>query len=258
LETRSELILKRPSAISHQPSAAQRTRPWFYYLGNWFLRLAFRIILKVEIRGLEHVPRGGALIVAISHSSFIDPLLAGAYIPRGLTPMAKIEAFSLPVIGWIIKWYGAFPVRRGEVDLSAFKTSLRVLQGGGALVIAPEGHRSETGNLQRGREGAIMLSLRTGAPILPVAVWGGKALWKNLAHLRRTEMKFFVGAPVIPVLPDAKPTREQIAEMSHDLMLCIAQMMPPELHGYFSNFPRTTLKYLQPYRVAEEEVAMRQ
>jgi 1-acyl-sn-glycerol-3-phosphate acyltransferase len=91
----------------------KRTRPWFYYLGNWFMRLAFRLILRVEIRGLENAPREGALIVAISHSSFLDPLLAGTYLPRDVIPMAKIEAFHYPVIGLIVKWYGAFPVRRG-------------------------------------------------------------------------------------------------------------------------------------------------
>ncbi len=227
----------------------KRTRPLFYYFGNWCLRLVFRVILRVEMRGLENTPRAGALIVAISHSSFIDPLIAGAYLPRDLTPMAKIEAFSWPLIGLIIRLYGAFPVRRGEVDLSAFKNSLRVLQGGGALVIAPEGHRSETGKLQRGREGAIMLSLRTGAPILPVAVWGGKALWKNLARLRRTEIKFFVGQPVIPTNP--QPTRAQIAAMSDGLMLRIAEMMPAELHGYYAGQSRSASDGLADFQAKE-------
>ena len=227
----------------------RRTRPRFYYLGNWFLRLAFRIILRVEIRGLENVPRQGPLIVAISHSSFIDPMLAGVYIPRDLTPMAKIEAFGWPVIGLIVRWYGAFPVRRGEVDMSAFKMSLKILRNGSALVIAPEGHRSETGALQRGREGAIMLSLRTGAPILPVAVWGGKTLWKNLARLRRTEMKFYVSKPVLPA--SSNPTREQIAAMSDGLMLRIAELMPPEIHGYYTGRSRAEADCLQPFEPKE-------
>ncbi len=226
----------------------KRTRPRFYYFGNWFLRTAFRLLLRVEIRGLENVPREGALIVAISHSSFLDPLMAGAYIPRDVIPMAKVEAFNYPVLGLIIKAYGAFPVRRGEADMSAFKTALRVLLGGFAMAMAPEGHRSESGALQQGREGAIMLSLRTGAPILPVAVWGGKAFWKNLARLRRTPMWFHVGEPVVSAV-GTKPTREQMAQMSDELMFCIADMMPPELHGYYAGKTRTT-HYLQPLRAA--------
>jgi len=230
----------------------KRTRPWFYYFGNWFMRLAFRLLLRVEIQGLENVPRDGALIVAISHSSFLDPLLGGAYVPRDIVPMAKVEAFNYPVLGLIIQSYGAFPVRRGETDMSAFKTALRALQGGHAMMMAPEGHRSESGFLQRGREGAIMLSLRSGAPILPVAVWGGKVFWKNLARLRRTPMWFHIGPPVLPVVTGSKPTRERVAQMSDELMFCIADMMPPEMHGYYAGKTRTT-HYLQPYRPADSE-----
>jgi 1-acyl-sn-glycerol-3-phosphate acyltransferase len=228
----------------------KRTRPWFYYFGNWCLRYIFRLILRVDIRGLENVPREGALIVAISHSNFLDPLLTGAYVPRDVIPMAKIEAFNIPVIGFIVKWYGAFPVRRGEADMNAFKTALRLLQGGQAIVMAPEGHRSESGALQQGREGAIMLSLRTGAPILPVAVWGGKAFWKSLSHLRRTPMWFYVGEPVLPEVRSTKPTREWVGELADELMYCLADQMPPELHGYYADKTRTTF-HLQPWRAGQ-------
>jgi 1-acyl-sn-glycerol-3-phosphate acyltransferase len=213
-----------------------RTRPWFYYLANWAMRAVFRIILRIEIRGVENVPRDGALIIAISHSSFIDPVLMGVYLPRDVVPMAKIEAFDIPILGACIRWYGAFTVRRGEVDVRAFKNALAFLQQGAAMIIAPEGHRSETGALQRGREGAIMLSLRSGAAILPVAVWGGKALWKNLARLRSTEIKISVGEPVLPTVQ--KPTREQITGMSDELMLRIAAQMPREMHGYYRDWSR--------------------
>ncbi len=230
-------------------------RPWFYHLGNWFMRLVFRIMLRVELRGLENIPLDGPAILAISHSSFIDPLIAGAYSPRDVVPMAKMEAFDLPVIGLIIRSYGAFPVRRGEVDMSAFKTALKVLQSGFALIIAPEGHRSESGALQQGREGAILLSLRSGAPIVPVAVWGGKMFWKNLVRFRRTDIRFFVDEPVLPAVTDTKPTRERIAGMSDELMLRISAMMPSELHGYYTGWSRPVAGYLQPYR-ASERVSM--
>ena len=225
------------------------SRPWFYYFGNWFLRLAFGILMRAEIRGLENVPRDCPLIIAISHSSFLDPLFVGAYVRRDVVPMAKIEAFSWPIIGWIVKWYGAFPIRRGEADTGAFKMALKILNSGGAVIIAPEGHRSETGALQKGREGAIILSLRSGAPILPVAVWGGKSFWKNLTHLRRTDIKFFVGEPVLPSATEIKPTRTSIAEMSDELMLRIAAMMPPDMHGHYAGqVEHATPKQLQAYR----------
>jgi 1-acyl-sn-glycerol-3-phosphate acyltransferase len=220
-----------------------RTRPWFYYLANRVLRVVFDIILRVEMRGVENLPRDGALIIAISHSSFIDPVVIGVYLPRDVVPMAKVEAFEYPILGACIRWYGAFTIRRGEVDVRAFKNALEILRGKIALVIAPEGHRSETGALQRGREGAIMLALRSGAAILPVAVWGGKPLWKNLARLRRTEMKVFIGKPVAPTVQ--KPTRDQITEMSDELMLRFAAQMPRELHGYYRDWSRSVTGLLK-------------
>ncbi len=226
----------------------QRTRPWFYYFANSFLRNFFRITLRLRLSGLELVPRTGALIVAISHSSFLDPLLAGAYLPRDLTPMAKSEAFRVPVIGWWVKWYGAFAVRRGEADINAFKTAIRILEQGGAIVIAPEGHRSESGALQRGREGAIMLSLRSGSPILPIAIWGSNRFKKNISRLRRTDVNFRVGEPVLPTLIGVKPTREQLKEMADELMIRIAEILPPELRGYYSDRLQAHWRFLKPYR----------
>jgi 1-acyl-sn-glycerol-3-phosphate acyltransferase len=220
-----------------------RSRPWFYYLANRALRVVFALILRVELRGVENVPRSGALIVAISHSSFIDPVVIGAFLPREVVPMAKIEAFDYPILGALIRWYGAFAVRRGEVDVRAFKNALAVLRRGLAMVIAPEGHRSETGALQRGREGAIILALRSGAPLLPVAVWGGKPLWKNLARLRPTEMRIVIGKPVLPSV--SNPSRDQITAMSDELMLRIAALMPRELHGYYRDWTRPSAGLLK-------------
>jgi 1-acyl-sn-glycerol-3-phosphate acyltransferase len=229
-------------------SVENYSRPWFYHFGNWALRAIFGTVLRLDFRGMDRVPREGPLIIAISHSTFLDPLLAGAYIPRNVAPMAKAEAFTMPILGWIVRAYGAYPIRRGEADLGAFKMSLKILKGGGAMVIAPEGHRSESGALQQGREGAIMLALRSGAPILPVAVWGGKPIWKNLARFKRTPMQFYVAEPLVPQLTETKPTREQMAQMSDELMMAIANEMPPDVRGYYADASKVTTHHLVPYR----------
>ncbi|HEX7587028.1 MAG TPA: hypothetical protein VF478_01815, partial [Anaerolineae bacterium] len=101
----------------------------------------------------------------------------------------------------------------------------------------------------------IMLSLRTGAPILPVAVWGGKSLWKNLAHLRRTPMWFYVGEPVLPEMRANKPTREWVGQLADELMFCIADQMPPELHGYYAGKTRSSF-HLQPWRASNSSPAI--
>jgi 1-acyl-sn-glycerol-3-phosphate acyltransferase len=228
----------------------KRTRPWFYYFITPILRFLIRVALRLDMRGFDNVPRDGGFIIAISHSSFVDPVVVGVSMGRDVAPMAKVEALDYPILGGLIRMYGAFPVRRGEVDITAVKTALRLLQENIGLIIAPEGHRSDTGNLQQGREGAIILALRSGKPILPVAVWGGKPIAKNLLRLRRTDYCVRVGRLVSPRL-DEKAKREQISIMSDELMYYIAEMMPKNIRGYYSELDKYTPKYLLPIDSAQ-------
>jgi len=208
---------------------------WFYHLANAFFRLAFRVLFDYRIRGLENVPREGPLIVAINHASFADPLMIGAFFPRHITMMGKVELFRKPIFGLLVRMYGAFPVRRGEGDLQAVRRSLEVLRAGDALLLAPEGTRSKDGKLQRGKEGTALIALRTGAIILPVAIWGPKYLWKNLARLRRTRVEMVIGEPFRLESPSRRPNRQQLRELTDEIMRRIAVLMPPELRGAYAD-----------------------
>ncbi len=208
---------------------------WFYRLANAFFRLAFRVLFDYRLRGLENGPREGPLIVAINHASFADPLLVGAFIPRPIIMMGKVELFRKPVFGLLVRMYGAFPVRRGEGDLQAVRRSLEVLRSGDALLLAPEGTRSKDGKLQRGKEGTALIALRTGALILPVAIWGPKYLWKNLARLRRTKVEMVIGEPFCLESPSRRPSRQQLRELTDEIMRRIAVLMPPELRGAYAD-----------------------
>ncbi len=230
-------------------------RSFFFHFANWFLRTFFSIFTRLDIRGLENVPRDGALIVAMNHMSFLDPLLVCALVPREVIPMAKIEAFRTPIIAWWVKWYGAYPVRRGEADVSAVKTSLQILKSGGVINIAIEGHRSETGTLLRGREGAIIIGHRANAPILPVAIWGSRDLKHNIGRLRRTDIHIRIGVPVVAVLSD-RASRDELANATDELMTHIAEMLPAEWRGYYATVSRRE-HYLRSYRDAKNGAFMK-
>lgn len=217
---------------------------WFYHLANVFLRLVFRIVLDYRVTGLENVPRNGPLIVAINHSSFLDPLLAGAFIPRNIVMMSKIENFRMPVLGIIVRLYGAFPVRRGEVDLQAMRKAMEVLRGGGALLMAPEGTRSRDGRLQEGHDGTVLVAVRTGARIVPVAIWGQKPFWSNLLRLRRTRIGFAVGKSFVLKSTTRKPPRNVLHRMTQELMYQIAGSLPPRFRGVYSDLSAATTEYL--------------
>lgn len=222
---------------------------WFHRLANIALRVVLRILLKLEMRGLENVPATAALIVAINHTSFLDPLIAGAFLPRRTIPMAKIELFRKPLVGWIFPAYGAIPVRRGEIDRTAIRRSLEVLREGGALLMAPEGTRSRDGRLQPGRSGVAMLAVRTDATILPVAIWGVHAFWRNLSRLRRTEAHMVVGQPFRIAVEGRRVSREELDEITDELMYRLAELLPAEHRGAYSDPDRATRHQLAPQQL---------
>ncbi len=204
-----------------------------YRIMNWGLRRAFPMALRLTIDGLGNVPATGPVIVAINHSSFVDPMLVGAYLKRPVVMMSKIENFSLPIGGWIVKMYGAFPIRRGVVDRESIKIALDVLRGGRVLLMAPEGTRSPNGQLQPGHDGMAMLAARTGAVVVPFAVAGGKSVWANLKRLRRTRVAVRIGAPLTLNDFGEKPSREQLSVLTERVMLRLAELLPPEQRGVY-------------------------
>jgi 1-acyl-sn-glycerol-3-phosphate acyltransferase len=218
----------------------------FYNLANAAMRIAARILLDMHITGLENMPKSGPIIVAMNHTSFLDPVLIGMFIPRYVTMMSKAENFSNPLFAIIIRLYGVFPVRRGEIDREALLRSVKALQAGDALLMAPEGTRSKTGLLQKGRDGTAFVALRAGAPILPVAIWGGKQFWSNLKRLRRTRIDMVIGEPFRLVSSGEPLSRYEMRQMTTEAMCRLAALLPTELRGPYSNLSAATGRYVAP------------
>lgn len=135
------------------------------------LGFLFKIFLRLEVYGAENIPKTGALVIASNHLSLLDPPVIGVAAPRKVHFMAKQELF-VPVLGYIYKTLGAFPVRRGGADRAAIKHGIEILQSGEVLAIFPEGTRSKTGHLGKLEPGALMMAGKTNATIVPTAVSG--------------------------------------------------------------------------------------
>lgn len=150
-----------------------------YYFGKYFFWLFLKLFCRFRVRGLENVPEKGPLLVIANHVSYWDPIVLGVAMPRKVYFMAKEELFHIPVLGWIIRHMGAFPVKRDLNDLKALKTALKYLQQGEVVGIFPEGKRSKDGKLQSFQKGAFILALRTGSPVLPVALINTAKIWKG-------------------------------------------------------------------------------
>jgi 1-acyl-sn-glycerol-3-phosphate acyltransferase len=211
---------------------------------NVVLRILFKICLRLEVVGRENIPAEGSVIFMINHISFLDPIVVGGVSPREVVMMSKIENFDLPFGGMILKLYGCFPVRRGEVDLQAIRHALKVLQNGEILLMAPEGTRSPTHQLQPGHDGMAFLTLRTDATIMPVAVTGGQHFGSNMKKLRPTPFKVVFGKSFRLRSKPGRVKRDSLREMTEETMYQLAAILPPEYRGVYNNLDSATERFL--------------
>ncbi len=226
---------------------------WLRRFLTFLLHCAYRLVLRLEVVGLEHIPPSGPVILAINHISFLDPVLVVSVLRRKVLPMAKAEVFRDVVLGPLVSAFDAFPVRRGEIDRRAVQTALEVLRLGGVLLIAPEGTRSPTGALIQGKEGAVYLAWRTGAPIVPVGVDGTDRFKVNIRRLRRTPVRVVFGRPFRVAIPETAG-REALRVATDELMAQIAALLPPERRGVYADSSTANPRYLRPLEGAAHPV----
>lgn len=220
---------KKPERLDGQES------PLVYNVMRFVAAMLLPLFARLRTIDIENVPQEGPVILAINHIHWLDIPLASIRIPRVTHYMAKIELFSVPVIGWLIRRLGAFPVRRGEGDREALRTSERMLAQGNLLMIFPEGHRSGNGKLAKGHTGASYLALRAGVPIVAVGISGTENVFKRFNYgpwapkvTLRFSKPFTLGAS------GGKRSREGMTEATDTIMRQIAAMLPPEYRGAYA------------------------
>jgi len=202
-----------------------------YSLSKLILRVALRALCGFRVEGGDHEPASGPVIVVCNHRSDLDPLVAGSALRRRVMFMAKQELFRVPGVRWWVTSCGAFPVRRGEPDRQALRTSLRILEGGGVLVMFPEGTRATGRELRPPEPGAALLALRTGATILPVAIDGTDVVLPRGARRPRLgAISVRIGAPIGVANPSGRPDgrrpgREEIDALGQRYMGELARLL---------------------------------
>lgn len=144
----------------------------FYYVVKAICWLIFKIFWKIDVVGIENVPKEGGLILASNHVSYLDPIVLAITMKRKICFIAKKEAFNNIFGSTILKQLNAFPVDRGKIDIRSLKKALSILQENKVLGIFPEGTRSANGELQELKLGMIKIAMKTGVPILPVGILG--------------------------------------------------------------------------------------
>jgi 1-acyl-sn-glycerol-3-phosphate acyltransferase len=166
-----------------------------------------RLLCRIRVAGIHRVPLAGPAILAFNHVSVLDgPCLAieTAWRRRRVTRfLVAAEVFRHPVSGWFLRTYRQIPIRRGAGDARALDDALATIRRGALAAIAPEGAVNPVpGELQRVRTGVARLALPTGAPVIPVGVWGTHRRWPRsgprLSRPLRPCLGIAFGDPIEP------------------------------------------------------------
>jgi len=203
-------------------TAARKGVGWTYTVVRLIVTLPTLLLYRVRAIGVENVPREGALVLAPNHFSQMDHFFAGLYLRRKIRFMAKSQMFGPPVLTYVYKHGGVFPVRRGQHDEEAFKTAYELLDQGEMLLVYAEGGRSRSRELGKPKSGIGRIALESGAPIVPVAIHGSARVrgWKRL-HFPKVTVEF--GKPMTFAV-EPEPSRERQLEVAGEVFAEVREM----------------------------------
>lgn len=207
-------------------------RRFSYACVRALIRLIMALLTRTSVHGAANLLRSGAGIVVSNHIDAIDPgILVGA-LPRPIALMSKVEN-RRGVLGFFMPLVGAFTVRRGAADRQAMQQAADVLARGELLCLFPEGTRSRDGRLGPAHGGAALLALKSGAPIIPVALTGtSRVFGRRFPWLGFPRVTVTVGRP-FRLAPTSGTHRDGRAQATSEIMHQIAALLPPELRGAY-------------------------
>lgn len=180
------------------PPRAVRETPLLYRVVAGMLRPVVAVVLQPRVEGVDNVPSTGPAILCSNHLSMVDPVVMALNVPRTVYFLGKNEYFAYHY-RWFFESLGVMPVARqgGQAGESSLARGAQVLEAGAVLGLYPEGTRSPDGRLYRGKTGAARLAIRTGAPIVPIAVIGSRDVLPPHGRLpRRAPVAVRFGTPI--------------------------------------------------------------
>jgi putative phosphoserine phosphatase/1-acylglycerol-3-phosphate O-acyltransferase len=208
---------------------------------------------RFDVDGVARIPARGPAILAANHRSYFDVValaVVAARLGRPVRFLAKRELFDAPVVGQLARALGGIPVDRGTRSDAPLREARRALEAGEVVVILPQGTiprgRAFFDPELKGKSGTARLAAMTGAPVLPVGVWGTEAVWPRSARLpdvtnvvRPPPVRVRVGKPVHLGLSDAAADTEAI-------MAAIARQLPPEAERHHEPTPEELARTFPP------------
>lgn len=208
--------------------------PWFYYAGRLIVRLLLFLFARWQVRGRQNIPLQGPLLAVANHLHLADPPVVAVSLPRKSMFMAKEELFRSRFSRYFVSSFGAFPVYRGRLDRRILRQAERVLTDGLVLIMFPEGTRSKNAQLQPALPGAVLIAIRSSAPILPIGISGTERIKGVAWWLRRPRITVNIGSPFNLPPSTGKLTKTEMAKLTNLIMTRISELLPPEYQGHYN------------------------
>lgn len=217
---------------------------------KWLITYGCRLGLSFKYKVVRHnwdlLIEDGPCVVCANHTGLIEvPLIYTQLQPLPITGLGKAEIWDNKFLAFIFSVWEVIPVKRGESDMDALRKCLEALKSGWVLGIAPEGHRSKDGKLQRAQPGIAFIATQANVPLQPIAQWGGM---KDPAGSRRRGRKVFhmnVGRPFYFDSQGERVNKDMRQAMADEMMYQIAKLLPEEMRGEYSDLSKATEKYLR-------------
>jgi 1-acyl-sn-glycerol-3-phosphate acyltransferase len=192
-------------------------------------KLLARLIFSMRVVNQERMIESGPLLIAVNHSSFFDPPLAGICSKRGVYYLARKTLLKWPFFGPLFPEMNVIPVERDGNDMSALREVIKKVKDGNAVLLFPEGTRSLDGHLQPARAGIGLVIAKTGAPVLPMRIFGAyEAFPKNARHLQLSQITVVIGEPIHFSADEiAHSSRETYQILSNRVMDAIGALKLP-------------------------------
>lgn len=195
----------------------------WYWTGRVLTWTLAKLLFNFRVIHPERIPLSGGLIVASNHQSYLDPPLIGVCSKRDICFLARKTLFQWPILGPIFPKLGVVPVDQERADMSALKTIVRLVEAGKATGVFPEGARTLDGKLQPVQPGLGLVIAKTGAPVVPVRIFGAfEAFPRGAKRIKRHPVTIVVGNPI-------HFTKEELTGHGRDLYQKLSERVMNEI-----------------------------
>jgi 1-acyl-sn-glycerol-3-phosphate acyltransferase len=211
-----------------------------YHILHSVSKLILAFQMRLEIRGIERLPRTGPLLLVSNHLGLTDQFAIAARLPHQVRILAKAELFEWPIIGWLARRGEVVPIRRGEADREALRTMRDLLDCGAWVLVFPEGtfvDSHEPFGMAPVKTGAAWLAWHTGVTVVPVAITGTEVVWspgRGWRLWQRPHVCVTFGEPYKPVWPEQAAQKLAWRVAADEMARRIAALLPEGYRGVYA------------------------